>query len=1131
MMKRRARMTRSTRQRLVGTLCVALAGAASVPVAPASSAPASPDVPSQTSASPASGSRAHADSTAWADVPEALETEYRALEAAVERFELDEAIDGLDALLPRIEAATGDDSPATASVIDLLVLAHIRTRNPTAETLEPLADRAVVIREAHEADQPVALAHSLVNRATLHRVAAEYDRAIDLAERAVALRERELGPDALETAKALSFLNYVLRDSGQTARALAVAERVLDIRRRVLGPEHTKVASALNQIGSTLVFAGRYVEARDALARSLAIQEKTRGPEHLTTVSAMHNLAVIQQRLGYHAEARVFLERALVVRRARLAPDHPTLAQNLKVLGDVLAATGDHQGAIDYLEEALTIRERVLGADHAYVAAVADALGAACIHLGRYDDAERYLQRALSIYRANASLGELSVASTLNNLAIVEAERGRPAAAESIHRDVLSLREAHLDARHPDVLTSRHNLASELRWGGRPTEALALIEAAVEGREEVLGSDHPDLASSLVMRAMVLADLGDPGLAMTSAARANGINRRQLRETMSVLSERQALESAARLRMSLDWLLSVAVDHGEEKELVSRALDELIRSRALVLDEMGRRRRLGVTSSDPVVLELAAELGAARDTLAELLVLGPAGEPEAYRARLERARARLERAEFAQGEATRRVASRGVDAGIAEVRAALPDRSAIVAYARYWHQQSPRPDPFASRSGDGRYLAFVLRDDRVDVPVVPLGSAAKIDSLVASWRREVTGIASTGDRTRGIRRDRVDPDVLDRYRRAGDALRSRIWDPVASVVDDRSLALIVPAGALNLVSFASLPSGADSYLVEAAPTLHVLSSERLVAASQGDRHGRGLLALGGVAFDASPASGDEPLVAGRLPPEVVDYRGFTADCLDFGELVFEPLPLTAEEVTEVATVFRHGRRHGGASPADRAATEGDDGRTRVLLGSEATEAALRSLAPAREVVHVATHGFFVDPTCGWALAASGESTRMDGAKRSVTVDASALRLSGLALAGANRRAEERSSQYDGVLTAEEIVGLDLEGVGWVVLSACNTGVGRVSSSEGVFGLRRAVEIAGARTLIMSLWPVSDEATRDWMSALYAARFRDGLSTAEACRAACLVRLAALREAGYSTHPHRWAGCVAAGDWR
>ena len=134
-------------------------------------------------------------------------------------------------------------------------------------------------------------------------------------------------------------------------------------------------------------------------------------------------------------------------------------------------------------------------------------------------------------------------------------------------------------------------------------------------------------------------------------------------------------------------------------------------------------------------------------------------------------------------------------------------------------------------------------------------------------------------------------------------------------------------------------------------------------------------------------------------------------------------------------------------------------------------------------------------------------------------------------AGANQRQSARANQDDGILTAEEAAALDLGHTEWVVLSGCDTGVGDVKAGEGVLGLRRAFQEAGARTLIASLWPVDDNEAREWMGALYRARFHDGKGTAESVREADVSQLRARRKAAKSTHPFYWAEFVAVGDWR
>jgi CHAT domain-containing protein len=185
----------------------------------------------------------------------------------------------------------------------------------------------------------------------------------------------------------------------------------------------------------------------------------------------------------------------------------------------------------------------------------------------------------------------------------------------------------------------------------------------------------------------------------------------------------------------------------------------------------------------------------------------------------------------------------------------------------------------------------------------------------------------------------------------------------------------------------------------------------------------------------------------------------------------------------------------------------DRGPVTALMGAQAVEEALLRDAPRQRILHIATHGFFLASCRGAAE--------------------NPLLHSGLVLAGANRTDNDPGAS-DGILTAEEIVATDLRGVDLAVLSACDTGRGEVAVGEGVFGLRRALEIAGVRTVVMSLWPVPDRQARRWMVDFYGAHVIDGSSARDAARRASLNLLAELRARKLPTHPYLWTGFVVAG---
>ena len=367
----------------------------------------------------------------------------------------------------------------------------------------------------------------------------------------------------------------------------------------------------------------------------------------------------------------------------------------------------------------------------------------------------------------------------------------------------------------------------------------------------------------------------------------------------------------------------------------------------------------------------------------------------------------------------------------------------------------------------------------------------------------------------------------------GTNLRRRLWDPIAIHLEGVSRVFIVPDDAINLVSFAAFPVGQSRYLLEDGPVIHYLSAERdLVEAEQpSSSAGRGLLAIGDPAFADASLFGK----AGAVTPPVATtasaaLRSAPTQCESFQSMQFRRLPGSGSEAREVADLWRSLRL-----------TDAESGS--AVLGPDASEGAFKQQGPGRRILHLATHGYFLGDECASApdgtravggLATSGGRMTAKPERqqaRSQQLPENPLLLSGLVLAGANRRALAGPDEDDGILTAEEVASLNLEGVEWAVLSACDTGLGQLRSGEGVLGLRRAFQVAGARTIIMSLWPVEDRSARLWMRALYEGRLKRHLDTADSVREAALTVLRDRRRQGQSTHPFYWAGFVAAGDWR
>lgn len=421
---------------------------------------------------------------------------------------------------------------------------------------------------------------------------------------------------------------------------------------------------------------------------------------------------------------------------------------------------------------------------------------------------------------------------------------------------------------------------------------------------------------------------------------------------------------------------------------------------------------------------------------------------------------------------------RGVSPESLGAAARLPRASAMVSYFRFTRQDEDRGVSRYPRPDTLEYLAFVRRAGEDRIRVIPLGGAAAIDSLADAWSAHL--------------RRPGDPKGADA---AGTRLRARVWDPVALELEGIRRVFIVADGPLLRVNVPALRGRDRRYLIEHDLVMHTLTDERDLSVDRDPRTAEAAVAVGGVDFSLRPQAVAES-------PGVRE-RAARPNCRDLSQFVFPPLPASRHEAARVIDLVRRSGE-----------------RECVLsLGAEATEAFVRRELPRCRWLHLATHAFFLSEDCTGAEPLDRLVRR------------NPLVYSGIALAGADHHRLAATAVDDGLLTAEELCGLDLRGMEWAVLSGCETGLGLTARWEPVDGLRRALRQAGVRTAIMSLCPVEDEATSYWMEQLYRARFQRHEDTALAVRSASRATLAMLRRLGRPDDPRLWGAFVAVGDWR
>jgi len=1039
-------------------------------------------------------------------------------------------------LLSRVEADAGAESLELAHTIDALVEALMKGGKSREPETRSLAERALRIKRARLGDDHLDVADSLRALGEILLKTGDYGAARAELERALAIQESQLGSNALSVATTLTSLSNVIYSAGDHEELERIDERVLAIREKALGPRHPDVASSLNNLGLTRLANDDFAGAEPLFLRALAIYLESSGPDHADVAKVHNNLGMLYKKTGAYAQARLHLERALEIKERAHGSNHPALVRTLAILGQLFRNHGDYEAARAATERGLAIRESTLGARHPLVAAMLTDLGNLRLEMGDPKAAKPLLERALAIWEESSEGDGPHVAMGLHNLANVLGELKDYGRARALLERSISITEQYRGPDHTSLASALESLAELLTRMGLYDEARTRVDRALAILLEKLGPDHPQLAWALLRRSFLELAKGAYAAAAETAMRTEELSRRHLRVTAQTLSEREALSYAAGRASGLGLLLSIVTGRPDVSPgLRAAALDSVVRSRALVMDEMVARNLQLRGASEPEVARLSEELTAARQKLADLLVHGPSdAKPDRYQRDLADARRAKQTAEgaLAASSARYRELSDMTDFGGQALRSALPPGSALVSYVRYHRYELENendrrpPDSEAVPS----YLAFVLRQGRSQPAMIPLGPSEHIERAVRDWNAELARESLT---------EEADSDAQEtRYRQVAAILRRAIWDPVAKKLEGATLVFLVPDGALHHVSFATLPKGRASYLLDEAPILHYLSAERDLSTSDHVSAGAdGLLAMGGPSYDemglfatlqrqVEPPTPQPLLTSGLVP------QGLRSACGDFRSLRFAPLPGSSLEVQEVAELWNN---QVVAPPGDDL-DEPDESPSRavVLTGATATETAFKRHAPGRRILHLATHGFFLGDRCPSALAGARGIWGVESAsehRSTATSGENPLWLSGLAFAGANYRHAAAAEEDDGILTADEIAGLDLSGVEWAVLSACDTALGEIQAGEGVLGLRRAFRLAGARSLIMSLWSVDDEAARAWMKALYSARLTDRLDTARSVRAASLEVLNARRHQDRSTHPFYWGGFVAAGDWR
>ncbi len=699
--------------------------------------------------------------------------------------------------------------------------------------------------------------------------------------------------------------------------------------------------------------------------------------------------------------------------------------------------------------------------------------------MGNYREAEPLYQRSLAIREQALGRDHPDVAQSLNGLAVLYSNMGNYSEAEPLYQRSLAIKEQTLGSDHPSVATSLNNLALLYQNMGNYSEAEPLYQRSLAIWEQALGSNHPDVAISLNNLAVLYQAQGNIDLATDYFTRTSNIEENNLSLIFTTGSEAQKQAYMNTLSGTTHRAISLHLqDAPNNPEVAQLALTTLLRRKGRILDALTDNIQLIRENLTPENQQLLDQLADTRTQLATLIYNKPENlDGEAYKTQVANLKAEANQleAELSRRSAEFRTLSQPVT--IEAIQQQIPENSVLVELTLY------QPFDVNNRQwGDPRYAAYILHATG-EPQWVDLGEAAPINAAAKDLQNS---LARYGNLT-----------TLQETARELDSL---LMQPIRAKLGDKTHILMSPDSQLNLIPFAALVDENNQYLVENYQITYLTTGRDLLRLENKQQPRQAAVIVANPDYD-------EP---GVNNSEIAFNRGSNQRSSDIDSIRFGELPGTAAEADAIQPLLPNAT---------------------VLTEAKATEQAIKQVEAPR-ILHVATHGFFLNVDLVAPTANPFENRGFVGVQARPDADftpsapvnqENPLLRSGLALAGFNSRSGGGSE--DGVLTALELAGLNLRGTQLVVLSACETGVGDVANGEGVYGLRRALAIAGAESQLISLWKVSDEGTKDLMVDYYQ-RLLSGEGRSAALRE---VQLAMLQDAEYQ-HPFFWASFIPSGEW-
>ncbi len=950
------------------------------------------------------------------------------------------------------------------------------------ESAEPFYIESNKIFEKRVGKQDFRYATSCFNLGAVNMNMGRYEKAESYFIEAKNIREKNVGRQSPTYVRSCNILGGLYIRMLLFAKASSLFMEVREILKGLNVPEeHPDYISNCNNLAYLFSQMGNYRKAEPYLLEIKQVHEKAPARNDSAYAEVCNSLGTLYIDLADYDKAEQFYLETKRIRKKNgiQNPDYAGICLNL---GNLYSLLGQYKRAEQHYTEGKDIQAKLLSDQSTEYAMSCNSLAGLYRNTGEYEKSESLFLEAKKIFQRNAQAGLRSYAGVCYNLASLYRDKGLPGKAEPLNKEALQIWEKISGKLSRDYAAACNNLAATYLAMNEYKKAEPLFLEALFVYDTLSGKDHPEYATASNNVAALYWSMKEYSKARQFDEASFRSFYSNIRKVFTFSSEQEKYAYLKTLEQFNAEILSfnAMVYPGGSQDFT---YDVLLANRNMILTSSQETRQYVLGKGDTALVKKYNDWIDLKKELS-FWYTKPVSEREEVVKRLE------ENADIIEKELTRSsflfkaIQSPVTDINWKRVQQSLKPGEATVEFASFRYYDVNRV------TDSTYYIALVLRKDKPEPQLIKLFEEKELDALLKIYKG-----TSAGQTQLNFLYTKMDAGGKENDRN----LYELLWKPLENKLAGVHTVYFAPAGSLFKISFAALPVSSnetlsDKYRLVQVNTTASVAAQPAVSITASDK----VMLYGGVQYDVD--STGMKLSAILSSGNDVASRSLPDDLSRDGVPEFGYLSGTGKEIAGISRL--------GAQKKYNVST---------AEGKNATEESFKALSgnnsPA--VLHIATHGFFFpDPK-------NNKKDDRAGGSGVFRQSGNPLIRSGLALSGANNawKGKPVKGVEDGILTAYEVSSMYLPNTKLAVLSACETGLGDIQGSEGVYGLQRAFKMAGVPNLVMSLWKVPDLETSEFMEQLYKGLF-EKQTIGDA-----FYQAQSMMKNKYRNDPYRWAAWI------